>query len=257
MINSLILLLLLRLGFPGSLWDQTTHFIKTVYGTSSVTYSSTLTTPLFGLGQGSTTCPPFWLLIFFAITASMDPSLARAVHRSVCNSLNVYSTGSAFVDDSSLSTTSTYKWNTQLSITENSRQETSQVVNELSTLAQHWERLLFSTGGAINMQKSHWYLLSWVWKSGKPSLCTIANTPLSIKLTTGYDTFPVKVPRIDPQTAFRTLGIHISPSGSQAQQLKCLWEHSDKYYTAISHSTLTPEEAYLSYTLYLHPKLTR
>jgi len=65
LVNNLILLLLARLGFAqsvcsclGSLWDSTTHFIKTLYGTSSVTYSSTAEIPLFGPGQGSTTGPP-------------------------------------------------------------------------------------------------------------------------------------------------------------------------------------------------------
>ncbi len=257
MINSLILLLLLKLGFPtsiskclSSLWDNTTHFIKTLYGTSSITYCSTASTPLFSPGQGSTTGPPFWLLLFFAITTSMDPSLAHAAYQSICRSIQVRSTGTA-----SLSVSSTYTWNNQLSTTENSRREVSQVVEHLGSLAQHWERLLFSTGGAINMQKSHWYLLSWIWRSGKSTLCTIANTPAELKLTTGYSASPVAVPRIDPHTAYRTLGVYISPSGLQAQQLKHLREHSVKYYSAISTSSLTPAEVFLSYTLYLIPKL--
>jgi hypothetical protein len=48
LVNNLILLLLQHLGFAktlcsclGKLWDSTTHYIKTAYGTSSVTYCST------------------------------------------------------------------------------------------------------------------------------------------------------------------------------------------------------------------------
>jgi len=74
LVNNLILLLLARLGFAnsvcsclGALWDSTTHFIKTLCGTCSVTYCSTAEVPLFGPGQGSTTGPPFWLTVFFAI----------------------------------------------------------------------------------------------------------------------------------------------------------------------------------------------
>jgi hypothetical protein len=91
LVNNLILLLLQHLGFAktlcsclGKLWDSTTHYIKTAYGTSSVTYCSTPTMPLFDPGQGSTTGPPFWLIVFFAIVKSMDPSISRAIYESVC-----------------------------------------------------------------------------------------------------------------------------------------------------------------------------
>ena len=55
--KNLLLLILLRLGMDrniakcmGSVWDQTVHHIKTVYGTSSTTYYSTPQVPLFGPG---------------------------------------------------------------------------------------------------------------------------------------------------------------------------------------------------------------
>jgi hypothetical protein len=73
LVNNLILLPLARLGFArsvcsclGSLWDSTTHFIKTLYGASSITYSSTADIPLFRPGQGSTTGPPFWLIVCYS-----------------------------------------------------------------------------------------------------------------------------------------------------------------------------------------------
>jgi hypothetical protein len=57
------------------------------------------------------------------------------------------------VDDSSLSVTSTYQVNPATSTQENIQAEAQHIVHRLKTLAQHWEKLLFSTGGALNLQK--------------------------------------------------------------------------------------------------------
>jgi hypothetical protein len=81
---------------------------------------------------------------------------------SACKSVLVEVLGASFVDDSSLGVTSDYQYDTTLSLQENRDREVDYVVSRLKELAQHWERLLFSTGGAINMQKSHWYLMTWL-----------------------------------------------------------------------------------------------
>jgi hypothetical protein len=261
--NNLALLLLQRLGFAlsicqclGSMWENTTNLIKTAYGTSTTTYKSTTDTPLFGPGQGSTTGPPFWLIIFFAIVDSLDLTLAKIKYTAVCKTVQSNSNGSAFVDDSSLEVTSTYKHTPALSVDENTAVECQQVIEALRKKAQHWERPLFSTGGAINTQKSHWYLLSWKWNRGKPVLSTIANTPASLSLTAGYQSSPLPVPSINPHDSFRTLGVHISPSGSQIQQFKNLRNYTDAYFSAMSTSSIAPDEAFWSYMAYLGPKLT-
>ncbi len=74
-------------------------------------------------------------------------------------------------------------------------------------------------------------------------------------LTTGSSINKTTVPRIEISESFRTLGVHISPSGSQTKQLNILRQHSENYFIHVSASSLTPEETYTSYALYLRPKL--
>jgi hypothetical protein len=64
LMNNMVLLALRKYGVPdtvalclGELWDRTIHLIKTIYGTSEITYTSTPEVPLYGPGQGST-CGP-------------------------------------------------------------------------------------------------------------------------------------------------------------------------------------------------------
>ena len=199
--NNLLLLILLRLGMDrniakcmGSRWDQTVHHIKTVYGTSSTTYYSTPQVPLFGPGQGSTCGPIFWLLCFCLIIDSIDPDITAALFVSVSSQIVVSTMGAAFVDDSSLSVTSSYKYNSELTTDQNAMAEVSHTVEQLTTLGQHWERLLFSTGGAINMQKSFWYLMAWTWKNGQAKLVTANKTKDTLELTAGYSEQKQRVP---------------------------------------------------------------
>jgi hypothetical protein len=54
--------------------------------------------------------------------------------------------GVSFVDDTSLRVISNYEHEPSLKCEENTLQEIDHLVKNLQRLAQHWEKLLFSTG---------------------------------------------------------------------------------------------------------------
>jgi hypothetical protein len=120
---------------------------------------------------------------YWVIVTSLDPNITAAKFISVCREVIIEITGVSFVDDSSLSVTSEYVPNPALTDTENSNKEVEHLIQWLSFLSQHWEWLLFTIGGAINFQKSHWYLMSWLWKNGIPHLATSRQSPGKLSLT--------------------------------------------------------------------------
>jgi len=260
LVNNLVFLELRRLGLPQSVlqciqdtWNHARHHIKTKYGYSTCTYSNNEDIPLFGPGQGSTTGPTFWGVLFCLIVKNLPSNIGTMVFKAVDSALQVAHSGDAFVDDAQLGCTSELPSGhhdpTQL-------QTTREIVRSLQSLAQSWERLLFTTGGAINLQKSFWTLITWKWGKGVARLQNSTQAPEELKLTAGYATDSITVPRIEPHEGFRTLGVYISPSGSMSTSKKKLYDISMTYATAISGSSLNRSASLWSYLLYLLPKLT-
>ncbi len=98
--------------------------------------------------------------------------------------------------------------------------------------------------------------MAWSWKNGQPKLISSTNTTDTLEWTAGYSDQKQRVPQLHPNDSFRTLGIFISPSGSQAKQVKVLCHYAEQYNTQVSSSGLMQEAAYCSYMQYLRPRLT-
>jgi hypothetical protein len=128
-------------------------------------------------------------------------------------------------------------------------------LENLKLLAQSWERALYTIGGAINFQKSFWFLFRWRWKNGVAKLVSLPDT-LTLQLTEGNNlTSPVTVPQKSVHDTYRTLGVYLSPSGKVEAAVKVLEEKAKDYQIKIATSKLPREAALLSYNVYLLPKL--
>ncbi len=264
MVNNLLLLQLCQLGLPDTAvmalaltWANATHHIKTKYGVSEATYGHTTEIPLYGPGQGSTLGPFLWLILFTLIVNSLSPSTPVTKLSSVDSSIISSDIGEAFVDDSFLGVTSDYNYDTTKTPQQNSQLFAHSAITGLGTLAQQWERLLFATGGAISLQKSFWYLMTWSWtKSGSAKLATETNVPGNLPLTEGNNLGePVAVPRVEPTTTYRTLGVRISPSGNTKATASYLRGQSIEFATSIASSNLTRTDAYWAFWQYYGPKV--
>jgi len=234
-VNPLVLLALRILGLSATLtsslaatWEHTFHRIKSLYGVSSETYQNSSDQPLYGPGQGSTIGPLLWLLCFIPIFQSLRKT-TRVIHISSANKSSTLTyVGEAFVDDAGLGTNQT------------TSSDHKDLIYNLNELAQSWEKLLYSTGGASNLSKCFWFVLSWRWVGGKAFLQTTTSLPGEVRMTSeGNLKTQITIPRIEPTAAFCTLGVHISPSGSNKAAISILREFALEYSTNIKGSKLT------------------
>jgi hypothetical protein len=234
-------------------WESAIHHVRTAYGCLDTTYRSSKETPLFGLGKDSTTGPDLWGIMFQLLAKNMKVDRRKISFQSPDGSLSIRRLGDAFVEDSQLGCVD------EQAVTTGNRPESVEQIGrrltrELQGISQRWEKLLFTTGGALNLQKSFWLLLTWQWRNGIAQLSTTADLPVDLKLTLGYSNTPIVIPRINPDDGFCTLGVYIAANGSVEEAKRHLQHISLGYAIAITGSTLSCQAALWSYFLYFLPK---
>lgn len=173
------------------LWTNATHTIKTKYGYSMMTYKNPEEVPLYGPGQGSTTGPNLWGILFNIIAKNIPDDFPAITFTAVDHSDTVTHKGDAFVDDSQLGCTAKYGGIGDIMANSVHQIQRAAIVQDIQKLAQRWEKLLFMTRGALNLQKSFWLLMLWKWKKGRASLITVLDDPSKLTLSSGYDVTPV------------------------------------------------------------------
>ena len=80
-------------------------------------------------------------------------------------------------------------------------------------IIQDFEQKMFTTGGALALNKCFWYLISWTWQEdGLAKMKLLKEVPGEIFLTQGYNREnPKKIIRKEINKPEHTLGLRINP----------------------------------------------
>jgi hypothetical protein len=176
----------------------------------------------------------------------------------VCLTKYVSSKGAAFVDDTGLGTNQPFLTQGRANSGQHTLQEAS-VVSNLQVLAQQWECLLFSAGGALNLSKCFWFLISWRCTGGLLTMIMKAVNPAELKLTSDfrYLQHPPPPPRQSSKLIYmiRTLGVQVTPNGACNGAMEILEGIALDYAKPVSSSHLAWDSVLVSYIQHFLPKL--
>jgi hypothetical protein len=72
-----------------------------------------------------------------------------------------------------------------------------EMIAKAQVMAQIWECILYSSGGALELRKCFWYLVYWTWENGRPQMMTMIECPGIISLTSGNIPNYTGIPRLE------------------------------------------------------------
>ncbi len=226
---------LLRFGMPWgpvnsmfSTLQQSTHRVRTGFGDSQRSFTPPTDVPFQGCGQGNGAGPTMWvaissILISMMATAGFGLSLLSALSCAV-----VVANCLSFVDDTDLVHAAAHSDTSGVAL-----------LPDVQRAVNLWSGGISATGGALNPEKSFWWLLDFVWDplKGKWRFATEKDAPGELTLV-GPTGVRETLTRVDPGTARETLGVFMAPDGNQEAQLSALTSSGKKWATHVQQGFL-------------------
>jgi len=180
------------------------YYVRTAYGVASEAFSN-LHLLILGVMQGGGHSRCLWALTSSIMFDQMENTTGADFY-SPHPQRGCQRIGEAFVDDTTL-------WILQMGLL------LVTLINLMSISAQQWERLLFATGGALNLQKCFWYGIEWQFSpAGEPKMNKTHDDGPQITLTSGSNPTPTIIQRIKVTKGQRTLGVRLAPDGNEASE---------------------------------------
>jgi hypothetical protein len=115
--------------------------------------------------------------------------------------------------------------------------------------------LLQVTGGDLTPKKCVWYLISHLWKDGKPRLLQKHSSHRGIKIISKSTNTESGVKQKAHNEEHRTLGFFMTGDGKFSSHKKVMTEKSSLYATAIQRSSVWKGESGLAYNSFYLPSL--
>ena len=223
------------------------HKLRTAFGTSLASYTSSDECEIHGQGQGSRAGPPTWVFVSSLLLDCME-KLANGLHFTCPDKeLHHRRTNDAFVDDVTGYTNQFVK---EL----DGNQVQAEVLHMMQCDATLWSQLLHISGGKLALHKCLYYLVAWKWNHGIATQIP-ANT-IHPKIHLQDEQQSTAIRHLNCNQAHRTLGQYKAPDGSQSSHLSYMQRKSTSWLTTVQQASLSKPEAEAAYKMLWFPSLS-
>ena len=261
-IKTLALIACIGVGLPimaAAMHNRThssmSHQIKSRHGLFR-NYCGTDEHELEGTGQGSGASPAIWLIYSVSLLSAYAKFSEGMPMMSPYDDLEVITRAIFYVDDGMPGVSDARQHNAI---------PLPALLTQVEKETQSWERLLFASGGALELSKCFTYILYWDLSDGKHRLLPCHEIPGCIKMD-GDFSGPINlkygdfqelrpITTVSPWIGRRTLGIRIAPAGNWSDEFTFRRAQSRDLALRIAGSTLNREAARVGYFSMVCPKL--
>ena len=216
--------------------------IRTALGLSEAEFSNTVDWVL-GTLQGSGASPCLWLAIMCILLGALDRRSKGLVFCNPRRTSTLRRTADAYVDD------------TELFVTLQNADLATLAV-EMQSTAQFWEQLLFTTGGALALEKCFFVAMDWVFENDTYRPRKMSEQQLHISLTSGGNyTTHTRIHQRNPSEGPRNLGVMLAPDGNNSHDCTALCTKGSTLSRNIVASPLSRGKVRTAYSLMLWPSM--
>ena len=216
--------------------------IKTKLGISKRFYSHSADHPVYGTGQGSAGSMAFWLLISTILFDIMRKIAHGMQFTDPTSTYTIKRTMEGFVDDTDVAVNDAQA---------KTPHTPAKLVQVLQDDAQHWERLLFISGGKLELNKCFFYALIWQFDTDEtPTLTPKDQIPHQLMITQGNDNEPTEIIQKDCSEPHKTLGVMKAPNRSQNGEIQRLLTKCNDHAKAILSNSVTSSDSIIAYRVY-------
>jgi hypothetical protein len=210
------------------------HTVRKIYGDSKSGYGRTLwAVPYYGVGQGNGTGPAIWTVVSTPVLKMMKDEGFGFMYKMSIEGKQIHFVGYSFVDDNDI-------------IQSGQPGGAFQVLDmRMQAAMDTREGVLWATGGAVDPEKSFWYLIRFCWKNGQWAY--VSNEDTSASLSNRNDAGNrVKLESLEVTEAHKTLGVKTPPTGDNTAQFEHMLEASHKWAAQIKASDMRQNDAWLA-----------
>jgi hypothetical protein len=210
------------------------HTVRTIYGDSKSGYGGTLWAVLYSdVGQGNDAGPSIWAVASTPVLKMTKDEAFGFMYKTIIKGKQLHFAGYSFLYDTDI-------------IQSVQPGEPFQVLDtRMQAIMDTWEGGLRATRGALEPEKSFWYLIRLCWKNGQWAYVSNKDTPASISVHNHVDDI-VELERLEVTEAHKTLGYKTAPTGENMAQFEHMLEASQKWAAHIKASNPRQMDAWLA-----------